>query len=113
MPRKSHPPGAPPELFTPATITFRFDDPEERRVLAERAAQLGVSPHELARHYVREILQQAEEREALREAIKQLNKNQRQFHKDFAFAVQALLTSAGKVSSQKAEAWVAESKHVE
>ena len=111
MPRKPSPPTPEPDLFSPAVISFRLDD-QSSRVLAERAARLGRSPHELARHYVLEILQQAEERAALREAIQQLNQNQRQFHADFAFAVQALLTSAGKVSSEKAEAWVAASIHL-
>ena len=112
MPRKSQLPGAQPDLFSPSVISFRLDD-QSSQVLSERAARLGVSPHELARQYVLEILQQAEERAVLRGALQQLCENQKQFHADFAFAVQALLTSAGKVPTEKAEAWVAASIHLE
>ena len=59
------------EPVAPPTVGFRLDD-GSRRVLAQRADALGVSPHELARHYVVESLQEAEERAALREAILQL-----------------------------------------
>ena len=111
MPRKPQLPGAQPDMFFPAIISFRLDE-QSSRVLGERAARLDLSPHELARHYVLELLEQSEERAALREALQQLVQNQQKFHADFAFAVQALLTSAGKVSSEKAEAWVAASIHL-
>ena len=45
----------------------------------------------------------------LAEELRTLNKERRQrgaFRADFAFAVQALLTSAGEVSEDKARAWV-------
>jgi len=91
-----------------AMIGFRLD-PANNRLLAERAAQLGISPHELARHYVLELLQQHEERAALRTAFEELHQNLHQFRSDFAFAVEALLTSAGQVPKDEAQTWVEKS----
>lgn len=101
-------PTATPELLAPAILSFRLDD-TARRVLAERAAQLGVSPHELARYYVIELLQAPEERAALRAACEQVHQNLQQFRHDFAFAVEALLTSAGQVPKEQARTWVEKS----
>jgi hypothetical protein len=108
MPRQRLFPPAQPELLTPSTISFRLDPASSRR-LAERAAQLGVSPHELARHYVVELLQAPEERTALRTAFEELHQNLHQFRSDFAFAVEALLTSAGQVPKEEAQTWVQKS----
>jgi hypothetical protein len=89
-------------------IGFRLDEQSER-ILTERARRLQTSPHLLAREYVLEILQQAEERAALREAICELYRAQQQFRSDFAFAVEALLTSAGEISQDEARRWVEKS----
>ena len=93
-----------------STIGFRLDD-ETRRVLFERAARLQVSPHELARRYVIEVLQESEERIALREAVETLNADLDQFRSGFALAMEALLVSAGKVSVTDARDWVDKSLH--
>lgn len=82
----------------PTTITFRFDEPSAA-LLAERAARLRVSPHELAREYVHEMLHEAEERAVLLAAMNALRQ-------DVGVAVGALLTSAGKMSRDAALAWV-------
>ena len=108
MPRQRLLPTSQPERLTPATIGFRLDL-DSSRVLAERAARLGVSPHELARHYVVELLHESEERAAFRTAFEQVQQNLEQFRNDFAFAVEALLSSAGKVSKEEARTWVAKS----
>ena len=105
MPRKSNRSQLPLELAAFPTISFRLDN-DTTRVLIERADSLGISSHELARHYVVEMLQEREERAALREAIKILHEATQQFRADFAFAVRALLSSAGKVPKDEAEAWV-------
>ena len=89
----------------PSTVGFRLD-PESGRALAARAAALGVSPHELARSYVIEVLQEAEERAALREAVQELNGKLLRFRADFVVAIEALLVSAGKVEDSSARAWV-------
>ena len=88
-----------------ATIGFRLET-EPRRILTERAAQLGISPHALARDYVLEILGEAEERVALRQAIQTLSQELANTHECLALAVEALLISAGKVEVPKARAWV-------
>ncbi len=112
MPRQRLLPTPQPERLTPATIGFRLD-PDSSRVLAERAARLGVSPHDLARHYVVELLHEREERAALRAAFEQLHQNLQQFRSDFAFAVEAVLTSAGQVPEDEARTWVKKSLSTE
>ena len=82
----------------PTTIKFRFEE-EHSALLAERAARLGISPHELAREYVLEMLHEGEERAALRAAVASLRQ-------DIFVAAGALLTSAGKMSREEARAWV-------
>jgi hypothetical protein len=105
MPRKYNRSQLPLELAASPTISFRLDD-DSARALIERSYSLGVSVHELARHYVMEMLQEHEERAALRDAIRQLHEILQQHRADVAFAVRALLTSAGKVPEDKAEKWV-------
>jgi hypothetical protein len=110
MPRKKLPTIAAPEISAPATIGFRLDE-TSLRVLCQRAARLNVSPHELARHYVEGVLQEAEERAVVRDAFAQLQENLNHFRRDFAVAVEALLTSAGTVSEEDARQWVSEGLH--
>jgi hypothetical protein len=102
-PRRSRPPKG-PVAGGSATIGFRFDD-ESHRVLSERAVRLGMSPHELARQYVLEVLQESEERAALREALLALRSNLQQFREDMLFGVEALMVSAGKATESEARAW--------
>ncbi len=111
MPRRKTKPTDQLELGfeAPETITFRLLDDNLRQVLGERAKRMRLSPHELARVYVAEALAQAEERAALRAAVKTLRDELNKLRADFAFAVCALLTSAGTVSEEKAKAWVEES----
>ena len=106
MPRKKKLPGLRTDPWAPVSVGFRLGDEESRRLLGQRAARLGVSPHDLAREYVREMLQEREERAVLRAALGELHEQLQQFRADFAFAVQALLTSAGKVSEGQAKRWV-------
>ena len=93
--------------ISPSTIGFRLD-PEYGRVLATRAKALGVSSHEVARRYLIEVLEESEERAALRQAVQTLNGNITHFRDDFIFSVEALLASAGKVGKTEAVAWVDE-----
>ena len=76
-----------------------------RRVLADRALRLGVSPHELARYYVIEALEDSEERAAIREALLALRKDIQEARQDVAVSTEALLATAGKVSASEAKAW--------
>ena len=93
--------------LVPEVVSFRLDE-ASRLVLGQRAAALDVSVHELARRYLIEVLQEAEERVALREAVVALHKEVSGSREDIALAVEALLTSAGKVSDHEAHAWVEE-----
>ena len=91
----------------PATDTIGFRlEAEPRRILDERAAKLGVSPHALARHYVMEVLAEPEERAALRQAVQALSQSVARTHESLALGVEALLCSAGRVEEDKARAWV-------
>ena len=78
----------------------------QRQALLRRAAELGVSHHELARHYVLEALGEAEDRVLLREDLAVLQNEVNTLRADLALAVEALLVSAGKVPRAEARAWV-------
>ncbi|MCL4180503.1 MAG: hypothetical protein KJ072_22500 [Verrucomicrobia bacterium] len=72
------------------------------RLLEQQAAALDIaSPHELARQLVVDSLREAPQWSYLAGIIQQLRE-------DVATATEALLTKAGKVSSQDAHKWVAE-----
>jgi len=73
-----------------------------------RAASLEVSPHLLARHYIHEILQEREEREALREVVANCHRQLVKTREDLAMVAEALLIKAGGVSAEKAHEWVLE-----
>ncbi|MHB1309374.1 MAG: hypothetical protein ACYDC1_19875 [Limisphaerales bacterium] len=90
---------------SPATIGFRLDEASGVE-LAARAARLGVSPHELARQYVLQILQEGQERTALHEALIDVNQELSRFRDDLSLAVEALLMSAGQVEEADAHQWV-------
>lgn len=89
------------------TIGFRLDE-ESHRVLSERANRLGISPHELARHYVIEMLHEAEERAALHEAIATLQQGIHKIREDVATTAEALLIAAGDYEAEEAHTWAAE-----
>jgi hypothetical protein len=87
-----------------ATVGFRMDD-ERYGELSERAKNLGVSPHELARQYVIEVLSEGEERTALREAVNALIEHVREARKDIGLSTEALLASAGTLDEKEARDW--------
>jgi hypothetical protein len=89
----------------PSQIGFRLEL-DQAGLLAERAARLGVSPHELARYYVVESLLAAEELAAVGNAVGIVHQQMQQLNKDLALAVEALLASAGRVSEKQARDWV-------
>jgi len=86
------------------TIGFRVDE-ELFAELTRRAKALGVSPHELARHYVMELLSAEEERTALRETVNAVGQHMIEIRKDIALAVEALLSSAGTLDEKQAHQW--------
>ncbi len=103
-------------------IGFRLDQ-ENHRALVERAAKFKVSPHDLARSYVIQVLQEQEERVALHAAIDALHRDTIaglregiagllrqgvQLRNDLLVAVEALLESAGQVDRAEAHTWVKE-----
>lgn len=90
---------------SPATIGFRLDEASGVE-LAARAGRLGVSPHELARQYVLQILQEGQERTALHEAVIDVNQELGRLRDDLSLAVEALLMSAGQVEEADAHQWV-------
>ena len=92
---------------TPATISFRLES-VAGHILSQRAREIGISAHELARRYVIEILQESEERGALREALVVLQNEICELRSDLRVGVEALLTSGGKVTDEDARSWVEE-----
>ena len=107
MARKKTPsPVSPPtELALPEMIGFRLDD-EHARLLVERAAEQKVSPGELARACVIEMLHQAEALAELERALVRLKDGLDQSAARHALGIEALLVSAGKVDSGEALKWV-------
>lgn len=91
--------------IAPATVGFRLDD-KSRRVLGERAARLGVSPHELAKDYVLDKLSEKEERAFLQMALQDLLGVCQQLRGDIATTAEAILIAAGKVDAKEAREWV-------
>ncbi|MEI6075991.1 MAG: hypothetical protein WCS94_10480 [Verrucomicrobiota bacterium] len=96
---------SPPVNIVPTSIGFRLEE-TSRRILAKRAAQLGVSPHELARYYVMEALNAADERRALRESLEALHRTMVASREDVAIATEAILQNTGKMIDEDVFAWV-------
>ena len=111
------------DVSSGATVGFRLDD-QSRHFLAERAARLGMSVHELARHYLIEKLSEPEERAELRQAILQLQhelteqstavggaliRSHQMIHRlreDIATIAEAFLIKIGHVPAKEANAWI-------
>ena len=93
------------EKTTPrTTVGFRLGD-EKYVELSRRAKGLGVSPHELARYYVVEMLLEKEGRTELRKVADALGEHIREAGKDIALASEALLSSVGTVSEKQTQEW--------
>jgi hypothetical protein len=101
----------PPTTNSPKTpgkpISFRLDE-DNQRILAERAAELGVSAHELARFYVTEALRGQQGPPAVIMGLSGLLEGLVHLRADLLLAVEALLASAGKASPEEAIAWIKE-----
>lgn len=90
---------------SPVTVGFRLDD-EHRVLLGGRALKAGVSPHELARQFVVEALNDRAQLPAVQQAIVALGAQVEQLRADLALAVEALLVGAGSAKSEEASEWV-------
>lgn len=88
-----------------ATIGFRLD-PENRACLQQRAGALGISPHELAREYVIEMLQAEKERCNLHAALLDLHQALLRLRGDVATTAEAILIAAGEVDPKEARAYI-------
>lgn len=88
-------------------ITFRLD-PECNMALLDRASQLGISPHELARGYVREALTTSVAFEELFKAITTIRKEQLHLREAVGRSVEVLFVSAGKIPREDAKNWANE-----
>lgn len=91
----------------PKTIGFRLDA-ASRRQMAERAAAFRMSPHDLARQYVVERLQQAHEPTELIQGLMAIHHELHESRIDLALALEVLLSQAGRLSETQARAWVKE-----
>jgi len=88
-----------------ACIGFRLEQ-ELADVLAERARALGVSPNELARHYLVEAMGLDGELHSLVSGVTALHHQIKALRQDLSLGVEALLASAGQVTEKEARAWV-------
>lgn len=85
------------------TVGFRLEDKLQLE-LCRRAKALGVSHHELARHYVVEMLRESEDRAELRKVVNALCEHVREARKDIALSTEALLISTG-TEEKEARTW--------
>jgi hypothetical protein len=83
-------------------------DPELSTLEQQAAALDDMSIHELAHELVLKALKEAEQWQCLADCVQQLAECMKQLREDVATATEALLAKAGKVSSQDAHKWVAE-----
>lgn len=86
-------------------IGFRLDEDHARR-LVERAAEQKVSPGELARACVIEMMHRAEALAELERALVRLQDRLDQSAARHALGVEALLVSAGKIEAKEALKWI-------
>lgn len=103
-PHKPAPANSAAPTVTPP-LTFRLDD-ESQEVLAKRAGHMGISIHQMARHYVLQCLYEPEELSDLSQGLRDLCQEHVGLRADLANAVVALLSSAGKVEQDEAQTWV-------
>ncbi len=107
----SHP-AQPSSATTPKTVCFRLD-PASRRQLATRAAAMKMSPHDLARQYVMERLQQVASQPAGAPAeflrgLTAIYEQIREARVDVALGVEVLLSRAGQITEAEARNWAKE-----
>lgn len=105
-------PTQPSPAPTPKTVCFRLDA-ASRRQLATRAAALKMSPHDLARQYVMERLQQVASQPAGAPAeflrgLTAIYEQIREARVDVALGVEVLLSRAGNVTEAEARDWATE-----
>lgn len=103
MSRKSRTPSV--TAAAPGTIGFRLDE-RSRTVLSEQAAQMNVSPHELARIYVIERLQGNDD--AIHAMIYALRGDLLRTREDLATLAEALLTTVGNQDPKTVHKWIDE-----
>ena len=101
----------------PGTIAFRLDD-ASRKLLGERAARLKISPHELARDYLIEMLKPspqrtvlqdqnaANEREVLWAALNSLHERMIDLRRDLVLVAEGILVATRAMTKEDARAWV-------
>ena len=89
----------------PPTVGFRMEE-TDGAALATRAKSLGVSVHELARHYVVLAVNERDKRTELHDVLLAVRAEILDLKRNVVLSTQALLTSAGKVPAETALDWV-------
>lgn len=75
-------------------------------MLAEHAARMGLSPHELARNCLFEKLEEQNRGLALEDAVDVLRSEIHQLRVDIATIAEALLVTAGEQEPKAAREWI-------
>ncbi len=88
----------------PVTIGFRLDEPNLQKLVLH-AQRLNISPHDLARHYVIEMLNAPQERVTLWLALKALEERLAGFREDLVLVAEGILVGTGSLSQQEARTW--------
>ena len=91
--------------MAPPKLGFHINE-QTRRLLGHRAALLGISPHEWARHCLLTILHEEEDRNNWETAVMTLHHEINELRTDLALATQALLVVAGRMPEAKAREWI-------
>ena len=89
----------------PTIITFRVDE-ATAQALVQRATRLRVSPHDIARELVAQVLQLPHDLEELKRAVLVLHETLNHLRTDVASTAEVLLVTAGKRSAEEAYRWV-------
>lgn len=89
----------------PPTIGFRLDL-KNRNKLAQRAARLGISRHELARSFTITALEEKEILEVLAESCNELQSKLTTLREEILNIAEVLIVAAGKATEKEAAEWI-------
>jgi hypothetical protein len=95
---------------TRAMIGFRLDD-SSNRLLAKRAAKMGISVHALAKLYVLDALEANAERQQMLARLENLHLGVLGLRSDLATSIKAILTNVGSLDVKEVDAWIRANFH--
>lgn len=94
--------------LAPDTIGFRLPDEESRDILGSRAQALGMSAHELARHYTLQMLREEDQRQETHAALVEVFRAVAGLRSSLHLVAEAAITASGRYTKEQARAWMLE-----